>query len=380
MLRAETFERIQKENLELTRSHLELARVRRQIGISGPAEVYRWESQIATTQRSVIDANAQRNAAEINVNRFLHPASRGGLHHHRGRSLRRGVGDTTTPASRVHLSNKRNFSVLRDFMTEDGLSTSPELAELDAAIAARQRALSAAGRAHWLPTIALQGSATRNLSREGAGSQFDPIGGDASWNVGIRASLPLFSGGGNIAAQARARQELQELENQRAATRDGLEARIRAALHTAGASYAGITLSEDAAVAAARNLELVEDAYGRGVVSILDLLDAQNAAIVAEEAANAVYDFLLDLMEVERAIGKSYLFAPEQREDWFRARHELHQCSPFFRRSIAMKRLAPSRLTPSGLVLLAAACSRPVRDEPPPPEPVIRPVRTRKSS
>ena len=66
---------------------------------------------------------------------------------------------------------------------------------------------------------------------------------------------------------------------------------------------AGITLSEDAAIAAARNLELVEDAYGRGTVSIIELLDAQNAAILAEEgAANAVYDFLLDLMEVERAM------------------------------------------------------------------------------
>ena len=41
-----------------------------------------------------------------------------------------------------------------------------------------------------------------------------------------------------------------------------------------------------------------------GVLSIIDLLDAQSAALVAEQsAANATYQFLLDLMEAERAIG-----------------------------------------------------------------------------
>ena len=51
------------------------------------------------------------------------------------------------------------------------------------------------------------------------------------------------------------------------------------------------------------------DSYSRGVVSILDLLDAQNAALVSDQAsANAVYDFLVVLMEGERAIGKFTFF------------------------------------------------------------------------
>jgi outer membrane protein TolC len=86
-----------------------------------------------------------------------------------------------------------------------------------------------------------------------------------------------------------------------------------------GASFAAIKLSQDATVAAHRNLELVKDAYGRGVVDILDLLDAQNAAVLAEEgAANAAHDFLFDLMEVERSIGKFYFRATQaQRDAWF---------------------------------------------------------------
>ena len=51
VLRAKAVERIEKENLNLTRSNLELAKVRQSVGISGPAEVYRWEAAIANSAR-----------------------------------------------------------------------------------------------------------------------------------------------------------------------------------------------------------------------------------------------------------------------------------------------------------------------------------------
>lgn len=42
----------------------------------------------------------------------------------------------------------------------------------------------------------------------------------------------------------------------------------------------------------------------RGAISILDLLDAQHAALVAEESAtNTVFDFLIDLMNLQRSLG-----------------------------------------------------------------------------
>ncbi|MCK5527612.1 MAG: TolC family protein, partial [Candidatus Latescibacteria bacterium] len=69
VLRAKTFERIQKENLKRTRSNLELARVREVVGSAGPAEVYRWESEMAFNRKTVIEANARRNLAEMELNR-----------------------------------------------------------------------------------------------------------------------------------------------------------------------------------------------------------------------------------------------------------------------------------------------------------------------
>ena len=51
-------------------------------------------------------------------------------------------------------------------------------------------------------------------------------------------------------------------------------------------------------------------------MSITTLLDAQTAALNSDEAAaNAVHDFLLDLMRVERAMGSfATLQPPEQRQ------------------------------------------------------------------
>ena len=96
-------------------------------------------------------------------------------------------------------------------------------------------------------------------------------------------------------------------------------------MHVMGASYAGIKLSRDAADAASRNRELLTDAYSRGTVSILDLLDAQNAALVSEQrAANAVYDFLIDLIEAERAAGRFTLLMDAEEVAAFFGRLDAH--------------------------------------------------------
>jgi outer membrane protein TolC len=86
------------------------------------------------------------------------------------------------------------------------------------------------------------------------------------------------------------------------------------------ASYPGIRLSYDAANAAKDNLKLVADSYSRGLKSIIDLIDAQNQALVAnQQAANAVYDFIIDLISVQRSAGNFFLFTSfEERSEWIK--------------------------------------------------------------
>lgn len=316
LLRAQTFERIQKENLKLTRSNLELARLRQKIGMSGLADVYRWDSQIATGRKSVIAANARRNLAEIDLNRILHRRLEDRI-----AVVETGLHDESLVTHQAefmkYMGSKRKFGILRAFMVEDGLVSAPELQRLDAAISAQERGLAGARRALWSPTLAFRGDVTNQFYEAGKGSS-EPFD-ERNWTLGLNLNFPLFSGGAKLAARRGAAEEMEQLRLERQALAERIEQRIRSAAHLAGASFAGIKLSADAAVAANKNLELVKDAYGRGTVDILGLLDAQNAAVLAEEgAANAVYDFLVDLMEVERSIGKFYFRGtPEQQDAWF---------------------------------------------------------------
>lgn len=326
VLRAQTFERIQRDNLSVTRSHLEMARARQEVGVARASEVIRWENQIATNRREVIDASARRNLAEVALNRLLDrpleepfqvsPAE-----------LDDPALATSAPQLAPYLDNPFAFDLFRDFMAAEARAASPELRRLDALVAAEERTLLSARRAFWQPTVSLQGDYTA-LARGGTGSvtpmvplfsftQPDSL----NWTVSVRGSLPLFTGGARRAAREGTAATLAERRATRDATADRIEQAVRSALHLAGASFAGIELAGEAARAARRNLALVTDAYSQGAVPVIDLLDAQNAALVADQgAASAVFDYLVDLMGVQRAVGRFDFFVPPEERQEFRQR------------------------------------------------------------
>jgi outer membrane protein TolC len=328
VLRAKTFERIQKENLRRTRSNLDLARVRESIGVAGPAEVLRWQSELADNRKTVIDANAARNVTEIALNRLLQrPEEEPFL------ISEVDLNDPNLLLSQgrllEYMGNQWDFRVLRTFMVKEGIESAPEISALKEAIAAQQRAATSAGRSFWLPSFVLVADLAYVFAREGTGSDFDtgvippelaPVFGspeDLSWSIGLSANYAI-EGGAKIARRQQAVKSLQELRLRLSSTSELVEERIRSAMHTTGASYAGIEQSRLSADAAEQSRVLVEDAYARGAATILDLLDAQNNALIAElTAANAVYQFLIDLMEVERSIGKLVLRMSEREREAF---------------------------------------------------------------
>jgi outer membrane protein TolC len=68
------------------------------------------------------------------------------------------------------------------------------------------------------------------------------------------------------------------------------------------------------------NLELVADNYTLGRMQLVDRIDSQTNALNADLAsADAVNQYLLDLMRVERSIGQFTFYAStEERGAWIR--------------------------------------------------------------
>lgn len=334
VLQARTVADVRRSNLYHYRSNLEVARLRESVGSASRADIYRWQGEVANARRDLISAESQVRVATLELKRVLN------------RPLDRPLaqqpvtlGDPALLAQDstvlTWFDDPARYAVLTHFLVGEALRISPELARADAAISAQERQRTAAGRAFWMPTFSLQGGLNDVFSRDGAGSTAPTLPGpttlptapDLSWQFRVQASLPLFTGFGRTATRAQASIDLERLKVQRAGLALSVEQRVRAALETAASSYAAIALTHDAAEAASRNYELVTDAYARGTASITTLLDAQSAAQnSAEAAANAVHDFLLDLMRVERAMGDFGVLRPAEQQQAFLERlHTLEE-------------------------------------------------------
>ncbi len=326
VLKAKTLERIQRRTLDSTREHLAAARVRVAVGAANRAEVARWESQLADARRALVWAVAQRNAAEMEINRILdRPLEEAFL------TAEATVGDAqllgSNPRFQALLANKGKFELLRNLLVREAIVKAPELAQFEEVIAAKSRQATAEQRGHYVPTVGFFAGATHRFVRDGAGSEQATLptlpGGQAlpvpspdalDWQFGVQASIPLFESGARVASVNQLNAEAAQLRIQRRATELRVEQRVRTALHRAGAALPAIDMAQTSKRAAQQTLEITEDAYAQGTATLVQMLDAQNQAIVSElAAANATYDYLVEIVNVERAIGRVHL--PSNRDD-----------------------------------------------------------------
>jgi len=317
VLKAQTFVQIRQENMKLTRSNLRLAKDRQRIGVGTPAEVYRWQSVLASSRQALLASQAQLQQVRDSLNRLLHrPFTAPFI------TTSATLDDPSLMVSREELfeyiNNDHAYALMGDFMVKQAFAASPELASQDALIAANKRGLKTNQRSYWSPTLVFQGEVL-NILDETRQAEFS-VEGETDWTVGINISLPLFEGGARNARVSGSRLSLQQRQTKRGAISQRVEQRVRAALHQIKASYPSIQLSKEAAAAAQKNFKLVTDAYSRGANSILDLLDAQSAALVDEESAtNSVFIFLIDLMNLERNLGQFDFFLDNHaRDDWLK--------------------------------------------------------------
>jgi outer membrane protein len=297
--RARAVHDVQLRNREVTRKNLETSRARIAAGWSSDREVLRWESQLAANDSDVISAEVLmlQSRFELNRVRNLPPE------------------ETTAPlpvtidaygfvyaraAVAEAIASPATDRKLRDYLVRVGISRSPDLAALDASIAAVERQLTASERSFFVPSVSVAAGIDHLINNGNAsGADFN----ETEWGLQGLITFPLVEGGAKIASLRQAREALASVRTNRRATALSLEQSIRAALAQASGSFAQIDFVRRQVAAARRNYELVEASYVLGVDSIIDLLDGQNQLLTADlAAANAHYGFLEDLIAAERQI------------------------------------------------------------------------------
>lgn len=331
------------DNLRLVRTNLELARVRQTTGAAGQEETLRWEVEIANLRKTAMDVQAQMNQALYGLKQVLNIPLLYVVN----------VAEVSLEDSSLFISSKElrsyfedplSFDLLSDFITGEGARLAPELRQLDHAIEAQERALTSARLSYFLPTLSAFGKYSDRFMKSDIVSPFQlpPISsapppgtpgeaflyqllgsfsptlpGDRSWSAGLQLSLNLFNGFATRATEEKTSLVLEQLRLTRQSVAEKVALRIRVEMEKAKATYFSIQQATLQQNAARKTLEIVTDSYSRGGVSILSLLDAQNSALRADQvAANALYDFFIDYLSLERAIGEiDVLMAPRDRDD-----------------------------------------------------------------
>jgi len=339
VLLARTLEKINKDNLDLSKSNMQIARYRVDVGSANLTEIYRWESEIANNLKAVIDANADKNVAEINLNQLLNLPSEETFAMDED-NLEELISIVTGELVMKYYRNKWDFKIFRDFMVEEAFENSPELKVIDKAIEIQDRISTASTAQFYLPTFGLQGQVSNVFYRGGAGSTFEPVSipgfeefqfgnvpPDLTWSVGIGLQLPLFEGAGRFAEVEQASIEIKKLQLEKSSLKNKIEQFVRSALHRSGASYAGMLLARISAGSALKNLDIVINLYSQGLASITELVDAQNAALIAELlATSAQFNFLIDLMNVQRAIGEFiYTYSVDDQDEFIQRLNDYYE-------------------------------------------------------
>ncbi|MGD2113339.1 MAG: TolC family protein, partial [Gammaproteobacteria bacterium] len=309
LLKAENSVRLQRGYVLQNRENLSLARDRVRAGSAATSDEYRWVSELANARRTLLGVEAGRNRARDALNVLLNLPLDTPLQ----------LDDVSLQDPELLISNQRiidsvdnprAFWQMGDFMIETGMEKSPELKQLSARIRAIEAELDLNRKSGVIPDIALQVSQNHRLSDSRA-APFSSEGED-DWSAGISLTLPLFEGGGRKARVSRGRLEARRLRTEYERLRQTIERNIRSSLHAIRASYPSIRLSRAAAEAARKTLEQVGDSYSKGTENIITLLDAQTSHLAAEQSAlDAEYNFLIDLMNLQRSYGQFDYFLDE---------------------------------------------------------------------
>lgn len=315
---------IQLQNLALTKKNLELAEQNFDVGESGKSDMLRFRSEMAQNTQAMVEAVNQLEQSFVSLNQLLNNPT--------GTEI--DVEDVALGEGIFKNYNYKELTQLLDdpklrepfieFLVEEAKRNAPELKVLGHNLTATERNIKLNASGRFLPTVALEGQYNRTFSRSGAGSSF-PVGfpatPDGYYNVGVNVSIPIFNRTQtNINKQIATIQKDQlgiNIDN----TELAISANIRNSVLTLVNQISNLELSKISEETAKEALELTQTSYSNGAVNVVQLLDAQNNYLSAQLArANAIYNYLISILELERNLGYYFLLNTEQSNTAFRQR------------------------------------------------------------
>lgn len=318
---------IQNQNLTLTKRNLKIAENNFESGESSKADVLRFRSQLAQNTQALIDAsNALRQGYNM-INQLLNDDIAKEIDVDNAEIEEGLFKDYKYSELKVLLDDPKLRPVLALFLIEEAKRNAPELKSIgfNKNVLDRNYDLNDWGR--FIPTVALAGQYNLAISQSGKGSTVAagiPTAPDGTYNVGLNLSLPIFQQNQRNINKQTLSIQLEQLELQRESVDLSIEQSINDIILDLISEIANIEISKVSEDNARESLALTQNEYEEGEVPIIQLIDAQNNFLQAQLAsATANYNYLLQSMQLERAIGYFFLMNTEEaNQDFVRRANE----------------------------------------------------------
>ncbi len=323
ILKANT--QIQVRNVDLTKRNLEIAEQNFEAGQSGKSDMLRFKSEMAQNTQAMVEAINQLEQGFLILNQILNNPS----------NLEIDVTDVKMDEGVFEdykydelfglLDNPSLREGFTDFLIQEAYNNAPELRSLGYNLEATDRNIRLNGYGRFLPTVALQGQYNSTFNRSGAGSTIPPdlpFGlVDNFYTAGASISIPIVNQNLNNINRQTALIQKDQLEINKDNLELNIAVNVRNGVLNLVNQMSNIELSKISEETAAEALELTRASYAEGAVNIVQLLDAQNNYLNAQLArTNAVYNFLINALQLERFMGYYFLLNTKEKNDAFRQR------------------------------------------------------------
>ena len=319
---------IQLRNLDLTKRNLQIAKQNFEAGQSGKSDVLRFQSEMAQNTQSLVEAVNQLEQGFIALNQLLNNPTETEIDIE-DVELTKGIFKEYNYNEITELlDNPKLREIFISFLIEEAKKNAPELKSLDYNLEATKRSEKLYGSGRFLPTVALQAQYNRTFNRSGAGStafQGTTLL-DDNYNVALSVSLPIFNQNQNNINKQNAIIQKDQININKANFELGISANVRNNVLNVINQLSNIELSGISEEAAKEALELTQTSYSSGSVNIITLLDAQTNYLNAQLArTNAIYNFLINALQLERTLGYYFLLNTEAANTQFRQRFLQYQ-------------------------------------------------------
>ena len=316
---------IQVRNVDLTKRNLEISEQNFEAGQSGKSDMLRFRSEMAQNTQSMVEAINQLELGFLLLNQVLNNPT----------DLEIDVNDVKMDEGVFEdYKYKELFDLLDNpslresftkFLIQEAYINAPELRSLGYNLEATERNIRLNGYGRFLPTVAIQGQYNSTFNRSGAGSTVPENLGfglvDNSYTAGASISIPIINQNLNNINRQTALIQKDQLEINRDNLELNIAVNVRNGVLNLVNQMSNIELSKISEETAAESLELTQASYAEGAVNIVQLLDAQNNYLNAQLArTNAVYNFLINALQLERFMGYYFLLNTKEKNDEFRQR------------------------------------------------------------